>query len=264
MENINIGTMALPTVGKAVLSFVICLIALNLIMKVVDKLLGKATKIDGTLKGFIRSAARILLWILLVIIVAGALGIPTTSLVALISIAGLALSLSVQNILSNLFSGLTLLITKPFKAGDYVEVAGKAGVIKTVGLFYTQLNTLDNILVSIPNGDITGSTINNYSSEPLRRVDMNFCASYDCATEDVKAAIMEAISRDEKILADPAPFVRLNEYKDSVVDYVVRVWCKGADYWDVHFNLNENVRECFAEKGVKMSYGHLNVHVVEK
>ena len=264
MENMNIGTMALPTVGKAVLSFVICLIALNLIMKVVDKLLGKATRIDGTLKGFIRSAARILLWILLVIIVAGALGIPTTSLVALISIAGLALSLSVQNILANLFSGLTLLITKPFKAGDYVEVAGKAGVIKTVGLFYTQMNSLDNIAISIPNGDITGSTINNYSSEPLRRVDMNFCTSYDCSTEDVKAAIMEAISRDEKILADPAPFVRLNEYKDSVVDYVVRIWCKGADYWDVHFNLNENVRECFAEKGVKMSYGHLNVHVVEK
>ena len=264
MENVNIGTMALPTVGKAVLSFVICLIALNLVMKVVDKLLSKATRIDGTLKGFIRSAARILLWILLVIIVAGALGIPTTSLVALISIAGLALSLSVQNILANLFSGLTLLITKPFKAGDYVEVAGKAGVIKTVGLFYTQMNTLDNIAISIPNGDITGSTVNNYSREPLRRVDMNFCASYDCSTEDVKAAIMEAISRDDKILADPAPFVRLNEYKDSVVDYVVRVWCKGADYWDVHFNLNENVRECFAEKGVKMSYGHVNVHIVEK
>ena len=264
MENVNIGTMALPTVGKAVLSFVICLIALNLVMKVVDKLLSKATRIDGTLKGFIRSAARILLWILLVIIVAGALGIPTTSLVALISIAGLALSLSVQNILANLFSGLTLLITKPFKAGDYVEVAGKAGVIKTVGLFYTQMNTLDNVAISIPNGDITGSTVNNYSREPLRRVDMNFCASYDCSTEDVKAAIMEAISRDDKILADPAPFVRLNEYKDSVVDYVVRVWCKGADYWDVHFNLNENVRECFAEKGVKMSYGHVNVHIVEK
>ncbi len=264
MENMSIGTMALPTVGKAVLSFVICLIALNLVMKVVDKLLGKATKIDGTLKGFIRSAVRILLWILLVIIVAGALGIPTTSLVALISIAGLALSLSVQNILSNLFSGLTLLITKPFKAGDYVEVAGKAGVIKTVSLFYTQMNTLDNVAISIPNGDITGSTVNNYSKEPLRRVDMNFCASYDCSTEDVKAAIMEAISRDDKILKDPAPFVRLNEYKDSVVDYVVRVWCKGADYWDVHFNLNENVRECFEEKGVKMSYSHVNVHIVEK
>ena len=95
-------------------------------------------------------------------------------------------------------------------------------------------------------------------------MDMNFCASYDCSTEDVKAAIMEAISRDDKILKDPAPFVRLNEYKDSVVDYVVRVWCKGADYWDVHFNLNENVRECFEEKGVKMSYSHVNVHIVEK
>ncbi len=264
MENINIGAMALPTIGKAVLAFVVCLIALKLIMKVVDKLLGNATKIDGTLKGFIRSAARILLWLLLIIIVAGALGIPTTSLIALISIAGLALSLSVQNILSNLFSGLTLLITKPFKAGDYVEVAGKAGIIQTVGLFYTKMNTLDNIAISIPNGDITGSSVNNYSSEPLRRVDMNFSASYDCDTEDVKAAILEAVSQDEKILADPAPFVRLNEYKDSVVDYVVRVWCKSADYWDVHFNLNENIRQCFAEKGVKMSYGHMNVHIVEK
>ena len=264
MENLNIGAMALPTLGRAVLTFVICIIALKLIMRLVDRLLGKVTKIDGTLKGFIRSAVSILLWLLLVIIVAGALGIPTTSLVALISIAGLALSLSVQNILSNLFSGLTLLVTKPFKAGDYVEVAGKAGVIQTVGLFYTKMNTLDNVAISIPNGDITGSSVNNYSSEPLRRVDMNFCASYDSDTEDVKAAIMDAIAMDEKILADPAPFVRLNEYKDSVVDYVVRVWCRSADYWDVHFNLNENVRKSFAEKGVKMSYGHVNVHIVEK
>lgn len=109
-------------------------------------------------------------------IVAGAFGIPTTSLVVLISIAGLALSLSVQNILSNLFSGLTLLISKPFKAGDYVEVAGKTGIVKTVGLFYTQLNTLDNIYVNIPNSDVTGTTINNYSREPLRRVDRVFSA----------------------------------------------------------------------------------------
>ena len=264
LGTMTIGTMALSTILGAVLTFLVCLIALKLIMKLVDRLLQKATKIDGTLKGFIRSAARILLWILLAIIVAGALGIPTTSMVALISIAGLALSLSVQNILSNLFSGLTLLVTKPFKAGDYVEVAGKAGLVKTVGLFYTQMNTLDNVAISIPNSDITGSTINNYSSEALRRVDMNFCASYDNSTEEVKAAIFDAIGRDARILADPAPFVRLSAYKDSVVEYVVRVWCRGADYWDVYFDLNENVRECFAEKGVQMSYSHVNVHMVEK
>ena len=264
LTNMTIGSMAVSTILSAILTFVVCLIVLKLIMKVVDKLLDKTKVLDGTLKGFIRSTVRILLWILLAIIVAGALGIPTSSMVALISIAGLALSLSVQNILSNLFSGLTLLVTKPFKAGDYVEVAGKAGVVETVGLFYTSLNTLDNVAISIPNGDITSSTINNYSSEPLRRVDMNFCASYDARTEDVKAAILEAIARDPKILQDPEPFIRLNAYKESVVEYVVRVWCQGADYWDVHFNLNENVRECFAEKGVPMSYSHVNVHVVEK
>ena len=264
LGSMTIGTMALSTIMSAVLTLIVCLIVLKLVMKLVDKLLGRVTKLDGTLKGFIRSAVRILLWILLSIIVAGALGIPTSSMVALISIAGLALSLSVQNILANLFSGLTLLVTKPFKAGDYVEVAGKAGVINTVGLFYTMLNTLDNVMISIPNSDITASSINNYSSEPVRRVDMNFCASYDAKTEDVKAAIMEAVSRDERILADPAPFVRLSAYKESVVEYVVRVWCKGPDYWDVYFDLNENVRECFAEKGVPMSYSHVNVHVVEK
>ena len=259
-----IETVALPKVFGAALTFLVCLIILKLVMKVVDQILGKSTKLDGTLKGFIRSAVKILLWILLAIIVAGALGIPTSSMVALISIAGLALSLSVQNILANLFSGLTLLITKPFKAGDYVEVAGKAGLVKTVGLFYTQLDTLDNVAVSIPTRDVTAASVHNYSREPLRRVDRTFTASYDCPTEDVKAAIFDAISKDERILSDPAPFVRLLEYKGSTVEYVVRVWCKNADYWDVYFGLNENVRESFAAKGVKFSYEHVNVHIVEK
>ena len=266
MENLGTSTIAsgTPSLIGAALTFVICFVAMKLIMKLVNRLLDKSTKLDGTLKGFIRSAANILLWILLTVIVAGALGIPTSSMVALISIAGLALSLSVQNILANLFSGLTLLVTRPFKAGDYVEVAGKAGIVKTVGLFYTQMDTLDNVAISIPNSDITGSTVNNYSSEPLRRVDLTFNASYDCGTEDVKAAILDAVSKDDKILADPAPFVRLLAYNESTVEYVTRVWCKGPDYWDVYFNLNENVRESFAEKGVKMSYSHVNVHMLDK
>ena len=262
LGTMTIGTMAVSTILSAILTFLVCIVAMKILMKLVDKVLAKATKLDGTLVGFIRSAIRILLWILMVIIVAGALGIPTSSMVALISIAGLALSLSIQNILSNLFSGLTLLVTKPFRAGDYVEVAGKAGVVKTVGLFYTLIDTLDNVAISIPNSDITGSTINNYSTEPLRRVDMTFCASYDAKTEDVKEAIKEAVARDGRILPDPEPFVRLSAYKDSVIEYVVRVWCKGPDYWAVYFDLNENVRECFAAKGVEMSYNHMNVHMM--
>ena len=263
LGRIQIGSMALSTLISAVLTFITCFIVMQIILKTLERILGRANKIDGTLKGFIHSAVKIVLWILTGIIVAGALGIPTTSLVALISIAGLALSLSVQNILSNLFSGLTLLVSKPFKSGDYVEVGGRNGIIKSVGLFYTQLNTLDNVSINIPNSDVTGTTVMNYSREPLRRVDRVFSAAYESSTEDVKAAILEAISRDEKILQDPVPFVRLSEYKDSCIEYTVRVWCKCADYWDVFFNLNENVRDCFAEKGVEMTYNHMNIHILE-
>ena len=263
LGRIRIGSMALSTLISAVLTFITCFIVMQIILKTLERIMGRANKIDGTLKGFIHSAVKIILWILTGIIVAGALGIPTTSLVALISIAGLALSLSVQNILSNLFSGLTLLVSKPFKSGDYVEVGGRNGIIKSVGLFYTQLNTLDNVSINIPNSDVTGTTVINYSREPLRRVDRVFSAAYESSTEDVKAAILEAISHDEKILKDPAPFVRLSEYKDSCIEYTVRVWCKCADYWDVFFNLNENVRDCFAAKGVEMTYNHMNVHILE-
>ena len=264
LGKIQIGSMALSTLISAALTFLVCLVVMQIAMRLLGRVLNRANKMDGTLKGFIHSAVKIVLWILTGTIVAGAFGIPTTSLVALISIAGLALSLSVQNILSNLFSGLTLLISKPFKAGDYVEVAGKTGIVKTVGLFYTQLNTLDNIYVNIPNSDVTGTTINNYSREPLRRVDRVFSAAYESPTDDVKAAILEAISRDNRILQDPAPFVRLSEYRDSCIEYTVRVWCKNSDYWEVFFNLNENVRDCFAEKGVEMTYNHMNVHILEK
>ena len=263
LGRIRIGSMALSTLISAVLTFITCFIVMQIILKTLERILGRANKIDGTLKGFIHSAVKIVLWILTGIIVAGALGIPTTSLVALISIAGLALSLSVQNILSNLFSGLTLLVSKPFKSGDYVEVGGRNGIIKSVGLFYTQLNTLDNVSINIPNSDVTGTTVINYSREPLRRVDRVFSAAYESSTENVKAAVFEAISRDEKILRDPAPFVRLSEYKESCIEYTVRVWCKCADYWDVFFNLNENFRDCFAEKGVEMTYNHMNVHILE-
>ena len=260
----KLGIDSAGTLLSAILTLIVCVIAVKLLMKVVDKILDRSSKLEGTLKGFIRSAVNILLWILAVIIVANALGINTSSLIALVSVVGLALSLSVQNVLSNLFSGLTLLLTKPFVAGDVVEVAGKTGVIKTVGLFYTQMNTLDNIAIAIPNGDVTASSVNNYSREPLRRVDRTFTVSYDCDTQDVKAAILDAVAKDERILSDPAPFVRLLDYKGSTVEYVVRVWCKNADYWDVYFTLNENVRESFAARGVQFSYEHVNVHILEK
>ena len=248
---------------SAILVFLICLIAIKILMKAVEKLLARSKKMDTVLQGFLKTLVRIVLWMLAIVIIAGTLGIPTASLVAVISIAGLALSLSVQNILANLFSGITLLITKPFAAGDLIDVGANTGVVKTVGLFYTVLDTLDNRVVSIPNSDVTAASVVNYSRNPLRRVDMTFNASYGDSTEAVRAAILEAAQADEKILADPAPFIVIGQYKESSVEYIVRVWCKNADYWDVYFGMNERVRERFAADGVHMTYNHINVHMVQ-
>ena len=264
LSQIHIGTMPLSTLVGALITFLICLIVINVILKIVSRALSGAKKLGRTMRNFLLAAVKIALWIVAVIIIAGELGIPTASLVALLSVAGLALSLSVQGVLGNLFSGLTLLMTHPFAEGNFVEVAGKTGVVKSIGLLYTTINTLDNVVISIPNSDVVGASINNYSAEELRRVDMLFCAAYTEPTEKVKSAIMQVIDADARILTDPAPFVALNAYKDSVVEYVVRVWVKNADYWDVHFSLNERVRESFARNGVAMSFAHMNVHIVEK
>jgi len=259
-----ITKMSFDSLVPALLSFVVCLIAMKLLVKLCDRLLKSSKKMDAALQGFVLSAIKIILWLLTAIIVAEALGIPTTSLVALFSVAGLALSLSVQNIMSNLFSGITLLMSRPFAAGDFVDVGGKSGTIKSIGLFYTVIRTVDNMTIDIPNSDVTASAIVNYSREPLRRVDMVFSASYDDATESVKNAIMEAVGEDSRILSEPEPFIGIKEYKASSVDYTVRLWCENADYWNVFYAMNENVRESFKRNGISMTYEHLNVHILEK
>lgn len=259
----TLGLAGLGNVLNAVLMFLICLIAIKIIMSIVNKLLDRSKKLDGALKGFVKTALRIALWAVAAIIVADKLGIPTASLVTALGIAGLALSLSVQNILANLFSGITLLMTRPFVQGDFVEIGSNIGTIKSVGLFYTVIDSADNRYISIPNSDVTAASVVNYSREPLRRVDLSFCASYDSSTEAVRSAILEAIHADDRIMADPAPFVALSKYRESDVEYLVRVWCDNADYWDVYFGLNERVRESFTRNGVEMSYGHLNVHVIQ-
>lgn len=264
LSKISIGSLALDKLLSGVFALVVCLLCIWLLTKLTDKALANSKRLDGALRGFIRSVIRAAMWIITGIIVADSLGIPTTSLVALVSIAGLALSLSIQNIMSNLFSGVTLLMAKPFTAGDFVDIGGKAGTIKIVGMFYTVMDTGDNSVISIPNGDVTSSSVINYSKEPMRRVDMRFEASYDAPTAEVKAAIMDAIAADERISAEPAPFIALSAYKSSSIEYLVRIWCQNSDYWSVHYGMNERVRECFAAHGVEMSYEHMNVHILEK
>lgn len=256
------GSVTIGMVLRVILLFIVCLIVIRILGGLVRKMLTRS-KLNDALQKLVASVINAALWVIAIIIIADALGIPTSSLVAVISIAGLALSLSIQNILSNLFSGLTLLFTKPFEAGDFVEIGGKSGTIRSVGLFYTMIETPDKVVISMPNGDVTSSSIQNYSSSSQRRVDLEFSVSYECATEDVKAAIMNAIMADEQILAEPAPFVAIKQYGDSAIVYVTRVWCEAANYWDVHFRMNERVREKFAASGIAMTYNHLNVHIVD-
>lgn len=263
LSAIKIGSISLSTILNAVVIFIICALVIKLLKKTIKGLLGKS-HLDESLKGFLASAASVALWAIAIIIIADSMGIPVTSLVAVLSVAGLALSLAIQGLLTNLFSGVTILITKPFDVGDFVDVGGNMGTVRSIGLFYTIINTVDNKVIHVPNGDITSAKVVNYSSENLRRVDLAVTASYECATEDVRAALLEAAAKTEKALAEPAPFVAINTYNANNIEYTFRVWCNSADYWDVYFGLNENIRSCFDEHGVKMTYDHLNVHIVEK
>lgn len=259
--NFGIGSLTLGMLLYAIVIFLVCAIVIRIVNTILGRMLDKAKRLDPTLSGFVRTGAKIVMWAIAIVIIAGSLGIPTASLVALLSIAGLALSLSVQSLMSNLFSGITLLMTKPLSVGDFVEISGKSGTVKNVGLFYTVLDTVDNTVVSIPNADVTAASITNYSAEPLRRVDLTFGAAYSVPTAEVRAAIMDAAAQDERIKTDPAPVVYLKSYNESNISYEARVWCSGTDYWDVYFSLNEQVREAFAAHGVEMTYPHLNVHI---
>jgi len=258
------GNMALDTVLSGLITFLICYCAIRIIKALLAKALSRAGKLDAPVKNLITKLVVTILWALTIIIVAGAFGINATSLVAVLSVAGLALSLSVQNLLTNFFSGIMLLVNKPFREGDFVELGDKIGTIRSIGFFNTVLLTPDNIAIEIPNGDLTSAAVKNYSREKNRRVDLSFSASYDAPTETVKKAILEAAAMDERILPEPAPFVRILSYDASSIRYVTRVWAKNADYWDVYFDLNEHVRETFAKYGVEMSYEHVNVHVMQE
>lgn len=252
-------------IAKPLLILIVCKFIINALLNISGKLMSK-TKLDVGIQGFAKSAIKIALWVLTLIFVADSLGVNTASLVALLSVASLALSMSVQGLFTNVFSGISILMTKPFVVGDYVEVAGVAGTVKAISLMRTTLTTPDNKTELVPNGDIAAQNIINYSTAPIRRVDMKFCASYDASTEQVKKAIMEVVDADERIKRDEGhePFIRLSAYNSNDIEYTVRVWVDNADYWGVYFDTMEAVRESFAKNGVEFSYPHTVIHMVDE
>jgi len=258
-----LGTIALGNIVTAIITLLVCLIAIKIILSFTKKIVEKS-HLDATIKRFAMSAVKILLYFMAVVIVADKLGIEVTSLLAVFSMLGLAISLSVQDSLSNLANGILMLVSKPFVAGEYVEAGGVQGVVKEIGLIHTIIITVDNKVIHVPNSELAGGKIINYSSEELRRVDLNFTASYDCKVEDVKASLLKAVKATEVFLEDPAVFINVFAYNSSNIEYVVRAWTKSADYWTGYFALMENVKKCFDEDGIQMTYDHVNVHMVEK
>ena len=234
-------------------------IVIKIITKIVNKMLGKS-KLEKAAHGLIRSLIRTVLYILLFLMLASSLGIDVTGVLALASVATLAISLALQDLLGNLVGGFTLLYTHPFSSGDYVEIAGQSGTVKEIGMTYTKLLTPDNKLSQIPNSSVVSSEIINYSCTGTRRVEVTISASYNAPVDKVIEALKEAATV-EGILNDPAIFAAVTGYGDHAINYVVRVWCPTDLYWDVYNGTTYNIKKIFDREGIEMTYPHLNVHL---
>ena len=249
----------IEAIFSAVMILVIGTLVMRIVMRVLQKTLER-TKLEKAAYSLITSLAKAAMYILLGLMAASALGIDVTSIVALASVLTLALSLALQNMVSNIIGGFTILYTHPFHSGDYVEIAGQSGTVQEINMTYTMLATADNKLVSIPNSAVVAAQIVNYSAAETRRVEVQVSASYDAPTQKVIDALALAGTMDN-VLLDPAPAAVILGYGDSAIQYSLRVWVKNADYWDVYFALNQRVKNIFDEQGIKMTYPHLNVHL---
>lgn len=244
---------------QTVLILVIGILAIRVVMKIIRVTLEKS-RLEKAAHSLITSLASTAMYILLALIAASTLGIDVSSIVALASVLTLALSLALQNIVSNIIGGFTILYTHPFHSGDYVEIAGQGGTVKEINMTYTMLSTPDNKLISIPNSAVVAAQIVNYSAAPTRRVEVVVSASYDAPTQKVIDALVQAGTVDN-VLLDPAPKAVISSYGESAITYSLRLWVKNPDYWDVYFQVNQRVKTIFDEQGIAMTYPHLNVHL---
>ncbi len=250
-------------IAMALAIFIIGKMLVNTLTKVLKTVLGKS-KMDEILINFVSSIFKTILLLFVVIASLDQLGVDTTSLIALLGAAGLAVGLALQSSLQNFASGVMLIVFRPFKAGDFVEVAGTAGVVETISIFSSILRTGDNREIIIPNGSIYGGTITNYSARETRRIDMVFGIGYDDDIKKAKQMLEQIVNADERVLADPKPVIAVSELADSSVNFVVRPWVKTADYWTVRWELTEEVKLKFDEAGISIPYPQMDVHHPEK
>ena len=250
---------SLNRLAPAVIILVIGFLSIFIIMKILTKLLNR-TKLENPAFGLILSVIRVVLYLVVSLIAASSLGIDVSGIIALASVLTLAISLSVQDALTNLIGGFTLLYTKPFQIGDYVEIGGECGTVKRIGLTYTQILTPDRKTVSIPNKSVVAAQIVNFTVEGTRRVDITINVAYSNDPDAVLEALKKAADIPT-VLSDPVPYSAVTGYGDSTVSYLLQVWCSADNYLATLHGVNRNIRTVFREEGIIMTYPHLNVHL---
>ncbi len=251
-------------VGKSILLAAVIYFVGRLVIRGLNTLLARMLErrnVDASIQSFTKSFVNILLTILLLISVISALGVNTTSFAALLASVGLAGGMALSGNLQNLAGGFVILLFKPFHVGDFIEAQGTSGTVSEIQIFHTIVTTVDNKIVYLPNGVLSSGSVVNYSNA-LRRVDLTYGVCYDESPERVRQAVMEVIEANPKILSDEGhkPFIALSQLADSSVNFTVRVWTRGTDYWDVYLYMQENVYNTFNKKGISFPFPQLTVH----
>ncbi len=259
-QGIEFLLRVVPQFLWAIVALVVGLWIIKLILKATNKAMEKGN-VDASLRKFLNSLIGIGLKVLLLISVASMLGIATTSFIAVIGAAGLAVGLALQGSLANFAGGVLILLFKPFRVGDVIETQGHTGKVAEIQVFNTVLKTPDNKTVIVPNGAVSNGSIVNYSTEEKRRVDMTFGIGYDDDIQKAKDILLDLLEEDNRILKDPTPQVLLSELADSSVNFSVRAWVKGADYWDVYFDMQEKVKKAFDANNISIPYPQHDVHL---
>lgn len=266
LENIDVqemlSTYVIPwgiNIVLAALIYIIGRMAAKIIIGVVRKVLNKAD-MDNILIDFVCSILSTALLLFIIIASLNQLGVDTTSLIALLGAAGLAVGLALQGSLQNFASGVMLIVFRPFKTGDFVDAGGVSGTVERISIFSTQMRTGDNREIIVPNGSIYGGTITNFSAKETRRIDMVFGIGYDDDLKKAQDILRSLVESDDRILKDPSALIAVSELADSSVNFVVRPWVKSGDYWAVKYDLTENVKLAFDEQGISIPYPQMDVH----
>lgn len=259
LEYFLIDTEAILSIAvKSIIILIIGLLILKILLAVVQRVL-KRSKLDPSLYVFIANIIKVLGWIFIIISICGIIGINTNTFVAVLGAAGAAIALALKDSLANIAGGIIIIVTKPFKMGDDIDIGETAGIVQEIDLMCTRLKTYDNQAISVPNGKITTSVLKNATTEAVRRVDLVFPIAYEDDFQELKKTLLKLVMGNEDIFSQPEPFVGITNHKDGIFEVSVRVWCYTEKYWNIRNYIEENVKTAFNEAGIAMPLAKMEI-----